>query len=49
MTYGPTYGPPYASPFKQWPEGGTVWQSTIPENTTEPGTLLPWGYWVEAE
>ena len=33
----------------QWPEGGTVWRSTIPANTTEPGTLLPWGYWVEAE
>jgi hypothetical protein len=23
------------------------WRSTIPVNTTEPGTLLPWGYWVE--
>jgi len=33
----------------QWPEGGTVWRSTIPANTTEPGTLIPWGYWVEAE
>ena len=33
----------------QWPEGGTVWRSTINGNATEPGTLLPWGYWVEAE
>src|SRR6056297_361478 len=31
----------------QWPEGGVVWRSTIPANVTEPGTLLPWGYWVE--
>src|SRR6056297_2014959 len=31
----------------QWPEDGTVWRSTIPANVTEPGTLLPWGYWVE--
>ena len=23
------------------------WESTIPANTTEPGTLLPWGYWKE--
>ena len=33
----------------QWPEDGTVWRSTIDANTTEPGTLLPWGYWMEAE
>ena len=32
----------------QWPEG-TVWESTIPANTTEPGTLLPWGYWILVE
>jgi hypothetical protein len=33
----------------EWPEGsGTIWESTIDANTTEPGTLLPWGYWVEA-
>lgn len=32
----------------QWPEG-TVWESTIEANTTEPGTLSEWGYWVAAE
>lgn len=26
---------------------GKNWESTIPANTTEPGTLLPWGYWKE--
>ena len=31
----------------QWPEGGAVWESTIAANTTEPGTLLEHGYWVE--
>jgi hypothetical protein len=30
----------------EWEEGtGKLWISTIPGNTTEPGTLLPWGYW----
>ena len=32
----------------EWPEdSGTIWESTIPDNTTEPGTLEQWGYWVE--
>jgi len=31
----------------QWPEEGQIWRSTIDSNTTEPGTLLPWDYWVE--
>lgn len=31
----------------QWPEG-TVWESTIDANTTEPGTLPEHGYWIEA-
>ena len=32
----------------EWPEGsGRLWNSTIKANTTEPGTLLPWGYWAE--
>jgi hypothetical protein len=26
---------------------GKNWESTIPANTTEPGTLLPWNYWKE--
>jgi hypothetical protein len=26
---------------------GKNWESTIPANTTEPGTLLPWNYWEE--
>lgn len=26
---------------------GKNWESTIPANTTEPGTLLPWDYWKE--
>ena len=30
----------------QWPEGGSVWESTIAANTTEPGTLLEHGYWI---
>jgi hypothetical protein len=30
----------------QWPDGGTVWQSTIDANTTEPGTLPEHNYWV---
>lgn len=33
----------------EWPGGsGTIWESTIDANVTEPGTLLPWGYWVKA-
>jgi len=31
----------------QWPDGGTIWESTIDANTTEPGTLLEHGYWIE--
>jgi hypothetical protein len=31
----------------QWPEGGTVWESTIDANTTVPGENLANGYWVE--
>lgn len=32
----------------EWPEdSGTIWQSTIDANTTEPGTNLEHGYWVE--
>jgi len=33
----------------QWPEGGQVWESTIEANTTEPGTLTEFGYWVAVE
>jgi hypothetical protein len=30
----------------EWPaDSGKLWISTIKANTTEPGTLLPWGYW----
>ena len=32
----------------EWPDGsGTIWQSTIDTNTTEPGTNLEHEYWVE--
>jgi len=32
----------------KWPKGDPkVWESTIDGNTTEPGTLLEHGYWVE--
>lgn len=32
----------------EWPDGsGTIWQSTISANTTEPGTLTEHGYWIE--
>lgn len=44
---GPFGGPYNVGSLVQWPEGGIIWRSTIPANTTEPGTLLPWGYWVE--
>jgi hypothetical protein len=30
----------------QWPDGGQVWESTIPANTTVPGENLAHGYWV---
>lgn len=30
----------------QWPEGEQVWESTIDANTTEPGTMTEFGYWV---
>jgi hypothetical protein len=30
----------------EWPaDSGKLWINTIKANTTEPGTLLPWGYW----
>ena len=28
-------------------DSGEIWESTIDANTTEPGTLTQWGYWVE--
>lgn len=31
----------------QWPEGGTIWESTINANTTVPGENLAHGYWIE--
>ena len=33
----------------QWPEGGSIWESTIAANTTEPGTLPEHGYWILVE
>ena len=48
--------PPWVQPtgaHDAYPKGARVthvgknWESTIDANTTEPGTLLPWGYWIE--
>jgi len=30
-----------------WPEDGPIWESTIDANTTEPGTLIEHGYWIQ--
>lgn len=31
----------------QWPDGETVWESTMDGNATEPGTFIENEYWVE--